>query len=157
MFGISSLRSRPPANSVAKPYLRLVESYRTPDESPGTAVIACLKASRSGNSELLRKAHRAARESGARLYAVFVDSLRTRFGRARVRALIDDAILASYLGAKIVWLESTDTVGELLQLARQSHVGPIFVSETNRLRSRGYSAAPSTPNCCAAAKASAST
>ena len=87
MFGISSSRSHLPATSVAKPYLRLVDK---PDESPGTAVIACLTASRSGNSELLRKAHRAARESGARLYAVFVDSLRTRFGRARVRALIDD-------------------------------------------------------------------
>ncbi len=91
-------------------------------------MIACLTTSRSGNGELLRKAHRAARENGAGFYAVFVDSPRSRIGMAEVRALIDDAILASYLGAKIVWLESTDTVGELLELARQSHVGRIFVS-----------------------------
>jgi K+-sensing histidine kinase KdpD len=130
MFGISSLRSRPATNPVASPYLQLVDRYRKPDQSPGTAMMACLTVSRPGNcnSELLRKAHRAARENGARFYAVFLDSPRARIGRAEVRTLIDDAVLASYLGAKIVWLESADTVGDLLELARQSHVGRIFVS-----------------------------
>ena len=46
----------------------------------------------------------------------------------RVRTLIDDAILATHLGAKIVWLDSSDLVGELLQFARQSRVGRIFVT-----------------------------
>jgi K+-sensing histidine kinase KdpD len=128
MFGISSSRSRSAANSVAKPYLRPVDSCRAPDESPGAAVMACLTASRPGNGELLRKAHRAAREKGDRLYAVFFDSPRARIGRAEVRTLIDDAVLASCFGAKIVWLESADTVSELLAVARRSHVGRIFVS-----------------------------
>jgi K+-sensing histidine kinase KdpD len=112
--------------SVCQPNLRLVTSD-TRDRA-NTAVMACLSASTSGNSELLRKASAAARENGGDFYAVMVDSPRHRFGNARVRALIDDAILASYLGAKVVWLESSDVVGALLQFARQSDIGRIFVA-----------------------------
>jgi K+-sensing histidine kinase KdpD len=90
--------------------------------------MACLTVCGHGNGDLLRKAQSAARESDGEFYAVMVDPARTRFGKAQVRTLIDDAILATYCGAKIVWLESSDVVGELLQLARRSHVGRIFVS-----------------------------
>jgi K+-sensing histidine kinase KdpD len=122
---------------VAQPHLRLVDNdrgnhvatiARTPDESPRIAVMAWLSAVGPGNGELLRKAQSAAREIDGEFYAVMVDPSRARFGKAQVRTLIDDAILASYCGAKIVWLESSDAVGELLELARKSHVGRIFVS-----------------------------
>jgi len=90
--------------------------------------MACLVASSPRNGELLRKAQVAAREHDGEFYAVLVDSPWVRFGKARVRALIDDAILASRLGAKIVWLESSGLVEALVQFARQSHVGRIFVT-----------------------------
>ena len=90
--------------------------------------MACLTLSSSGNSELLRKASAAAHENDGEFYAVLADSPRTRFGKGRVRTLIDDAILASYLGAKIVLLESFDVVGELLRFAQQSDIGRIFVA-----------------------------
>jgi len=90
--------------------------------------MACLTDSSSSNSELLRKAAAAARENDVEFYAVLADPPRNRFGNARVRTLIDDAILASYLGARIIWLESSDVVGELLQFARQSGIGRIFVA-----------------------------
>ena len=44
-----------------------------------------------------------------------------------LRSLVDDAVLASRLGAKILWLESPDAVGGLLQLANQFHIGRVFV------------------------------
>ncbi len=103
---------------------------QTPGESPKTAVMACLTARGSGNSELLRKASMAAREHGAEFYAVIANSPHTRFGKAQVRELIDDIILASYFGAKIVRLESPDVVGELLQLAPQSNVDRIFIARS---------------------------
>lgn len=90
--------------------------------------MACLSAHGFSNGELLCKASAAAREHDGQFYAVFVDSLRTRFGNADVQALVEDAILASYLGAKIVWLESSDVVGELLRFASQSRVGRVFVT-----------------------------
>jgi K+-sensing histidine kinase KdpD len=135
---LSSSRQLPVA-SVREPNLRLVSGNRAPDfastraleESAKTAVMACLSSRSSDNSELLRKAAAAARDGGGEFYAVMADSPSTRFGRVLVRRLIDNAILASELGAKIVRLESSDTVGELLKFARQSHVGRIFV-----LRSR---------------------
>ena len=57
-------------------------------------------------------------------------SIRTaaRFEKVQVRRLVDDAVLGSDLGAKIVWLDSSDVVGELLQFARQSDIGRIFVA-----------------------------
>jgi len=79
----------------------------------------------------LLKASAAARERGGEFYGVLVDSPQIRVGTMQVRTLVDDAILASYLGAKIVWLESSDTVGELLKFALQTRIGRIFV-----LRSR---------------------
>ena len=90
--------------------------------------MACLRAHGSSNGELLRRASAAAREYDGQLYTVFIDSPRTRFGNAEVQALIEDAILASYLGAKIVWLESSDMVGDLLRFASQSRVGRVFVA-----------------------------
>jgi len=90
--------------------------------------MACLVAGHSGNAELLRKASAAAREHNGELYAVVVDSHRSRFDKVEVRGLIDDAILGSELGAKIVWLDSSDVVGELLQVARQVRIGQIFVT-----------------------------
>jgi K+-sensing histidine kinase KdpD len=90
--------------------------------------MACLSARGSSNGELLRKASAAAREHDGQFYAVFVDSTRTRFGNAEVQALVEDAILASYLGARIVWLESSDVVGKLLRFASQSRIGRVFVS-----------------------------
>ena len=139
MSGIIPSQSRLRADSMAQPNLRLADGdrrnhlraiVRIPDESPKTAVMACLTACSSGNSELLRKASAAAREHGAEFYAVIVNSPHTRFGRAQVRELIDDIILAGYFGAKIVRLESSDVVGELLQLARQSNVGRIFITRS---------------------------
>lgn len=137
MCSIISFRSRSTADSIAQPNLRLAGNdrrnhlgaiVRTPDESPKTAVMACLTAGSSGNSELLRKASAAAREHGAEFYAVIANSPHTRFGKARVRKLIDDIILASYFGAKMIRLESSDVVGELLQLARKSNVGRLFIT-----------------------------
>lgn len=90
--------------------------------------MACLSARGSSNGELLRRASAVAREHDGQFYAVFVDSPRTRFGNAEVKALIEDVILASYLGARIVWLESSDMVGALLQFASQSRVGRVFVT-----------------------------
>lgn len=138
MAGVIPSRSRLRADSIGQPNLSLVASdrrnhlatVRTSERSPKTAVMACLTARSSGNSELLRKASEAARENDGEFYAVLVDSPLTRVGSARVRTLIDDAIMASYLGAKIVWLESSDPVGELLRFARQSRVGRIFVTRT---------------------------
>jgi K+-sensing histidine kinase KdpD len=40
---------------------------------------------------------------------------------------VDDAVLASRLGAKILWLDSPDMVGSLLRLANQFHIGRVFV------------------------------
>ena len=135
MSGINSSRLR--ADSMAQPNVRLVRSerrnhlqaiVRTPDESPKTAVMACLTVRSSGNSELLRRASAAAREHGADFYAVIVNSTHTRLGTAQVHELIDDIILASCFSAKIVHLESSDVVGALLRLARQSNVGRIFIA-----------------------------
>ncbi len=130
-------RSQLRTDSIAQPNLRLVEddsrnhiqaTARTLAQAPKTGVMACLTARSSGNNELLRRAHVAAREHGVEFYAVLVDSPHTRFGKAQVRTLTDDAILASDFGAKIVWLESSDVVGALLQFARQSHVSRIFIT-----------------------------
>ena len=44
-----------------------------------------------------------------------------------LRSLVDDAVLASRLGAKILWLDSPDEVGGLLQLANRFRIGRIFV------------------------------
>jgi K+-sensing histidine kinase KdpD len=90
--------------------------------------MACLVAGNSGNAELLRKASAAAREHNGELYAVLLDSDRTRFDKEQVRGLVDDAVLGKDLGAKIVWLDSSDVVGELLQVARQFRIGRIFVT-----------------------------
>src|SRR5271156_4169080 len=86
-----------PRDSIIDPSI-----YRSSEKSPRTAVMACLVAGNSGNAELLRKASAAAREHNGELYAVLDDSHRTRFDKVEVRGLIDDAILGSDLGAKIV-------------------------------------------------------
>ncbi len=136
MAGIIPSGSPLRTDSIAKPHLRLIGGDRiqaigrTPDESAKTAVMACLVARSSGNSELLRKASDAAREHGREFYAVIVDSPHTRFGKAEVRALIEDLILASFFDAKIVRLESSDMVGALLRFARQCNVGRIFVTRS---------------------------
>jgi K+-sensing histidine kinase KdpD len=126
MAAIIPSRSRSLSDSIAKPNLRLVTN--DPGHRARTAVMACLTASSSGNSGLLRKASAVARANDGEFYAVLTHSPRNRFGNTRVRTLIDDAILASYLGAKIIWLESSDVVGELLKFARQSGIGRIFVA-----------------------------
>jgi len=136
MSAITSSSSHSPAVSIRQPNLRLVPRdaishpsiYRSSEQSPRTAVMACLVVGNSGNAELLRKASAAAREHNGELYAVVVDSHRSRFDKVEVRGLIDDAILGSELGAKIVWLDSSDVVGELLQVARQVRIGQIFVT-----------------------------
>jgi K+-sensing histidine kinase KdpD len=134
MASIIPSRSRPRTDSIGQPNLRLVArdpSHRAIDllaQSSKTAVMACLTTLSSCNGELLRKASAVARENGGEFYAVLVDSPHNRFGNARVCTFIDDAILASYMGAKIIWLESSDVVGELLQFARQSGTGRIFVA-----------------------------
>ena len=69
---------------------------------------------------------------------VLLDPRRARFATAQVRKLVDDAILASYLGAKIVWLDSSDVVGAMLQFARQSQVGRIFVNRNRPARSLDF-------------------
>jgi K+-sensing histidine kinase KdpD len=132
MAAIVPFRSRSRTDSIAQPNLWLVTD--DPNHRAETAVMACLTASSSGNSELLRKAAVAARENHGEFYAVLVDSPRHRFGNARVRTVIDDAVLSSYLGAKIILLESSDVVGELLQLARQSGIGRIFVARSQPAR-----------------------
>src|SRR5208283_5670661 len=99
---------------IRQPNLRLVprdSTSRSSEQSARTAVIACLVAGSSGNAELLRKASEAAREHNGELYAVVVDSHRTRFDKAQVHGLVDDAILGNELGAKIVWLDSSDEIG----------------------------------------------
>ena len=134
MSAITSSSSR--AASIRQPNLRLVPRapiidpsiYRQTEQSTRTAVMACLVAGNPGNTELLRKASAAAREHNGELYAVVVDSHRTRFDKVQVRGLVDDAVLGKDLGAKIVWLDSSDVVGELLQFARQFRIGRIFVT-----------------------------
>jgi K+-sensing histidine kinase KdpD len=136
MASVIPFKSPLRADSSHQPNLRLVANEhgdrlaiaRTEKQLPRTAVIACLSARGSSNGELLRRASAAAREHDGQFYAVFVDSPRTRFGSAEVQALVEDAILASYLGARIVWLESSDIVGALLQFASQSRVGRVFVT-----------------------------
>jgi K+-sensing histidine kinase KdpD len=138
MSAIIPFSSRLQADSIAPPNPGLVGSecrthphiVRALDESPNNAVMACLTASDSDHRELLRKARVAAREHSSEFYAVIVDSPKTRFGKAQIRTLIDYAILASCFGAKIVWLDSSDVVGALLQFARQSNVGRIFINRT---------------------------
>src|ERR1700741_4088699 len=80
------------ADSFFQPNLRLVANEkgtlaiaRAEKQLPRTAVMACLSAHGSGNGELLRKASAAAREHDGQIYAVFVDSPRTRFGNAEVQ------------------------------------------------------------------------
>lgn len=134
MSAITSPSSR--AVSIHQPNLRLVPRnaisqpsiYPSSEQSTRTAVIACLVAGNSGNAELLRKASAAAREHNGELYAVLDDSHRTLFDKPQVRSLIDDAVFGKDLGAKIVWLDSSDVVGELLKFARQFRVGRIFVT-----------------------------
>ena len=136
MASIIAPRLRSHADSVGQPYLRLVSSSglndllvsRPSEQSAKTAVLACLTGRSPDNNILLDKASAAAHAGDGEFYAVLVDSPRTRFGRAQVRNLIEDAILAKSLGAKIVWLKSSDAVGELLQFARKSRVGMIFVT-----------------------------
>lgn len=124
MSAITSSSSR--AVQIRQPNLRLVS--RDPIVDLRTAVMACLVAGNSGNAEVLRKASAAAREHNGELYAVVVDSHRTRFDREQVRGLVDDAVLGKDLDAKVVWLDSSDVVGELLQFARQFRIGRIFVT-----------------------------
>jgi K+-sensing histidine kinase KdpD len=88
-------------------------------------VLACLSPG-SGNSKLLCKASAAARARDAEFYAVMV-GLGTRFGRREICSLIDDAVLASQLGAKILRLDEDDEVDGLLQLADKFRIGRIFV------------------------------
>jgi K+-sensing histidine kinase KdpD len=129
MSAISSSISN--AVSIRQPNLRLIPrdlTSRSSEQSARTAVMACLVAGSSGNTQLLHKASQAAREHNDELYAVVVDSHRTRFDKEQVRGLIDDTVLGKDLGAKIVWLDSSDVVGELLQFARQSRIGRIFVT-----------------------------
>src|SRR5271154_880052 len=114
-----------PRDSIIDPSI-----YRSSEKSPRTAVMACLVAGNSGNAGLLRKASAAAREHNSDLYAVVLDSHRTRFDKVQVRRLVEDAILGNELGAKIVWLDSSDVVGELLQVARQFRIGRIFVTRS---------------------------
>jgi K+-sensing histidine kinase KdpD len=136
MSAITSSSSHSPAVSIRQPNLRLVPRdpivdlsiYRSSEKSTRTAVMACLVAGNSGNAALLRKASEAAREHNGELYAIVVDSQRTRFDKVQVRGLVDDAVLGRDLGAKIVWLDSSDVVGELLQFARQLRIGRIFVT-----------------------------
>jgi K+-sensing histidine kinase KdpD len=139
MASVIASRSRSLIDSIGQPNLRLVKSdpgrvLDLPAQSPKTAVMACIIAGNVGNSDLLRKASVAARESNGEFYAVLVDSPRDRLRTAGVRALIDDAILASYLGARIIWLESSDVVGELLRFAQQSDIGRIFVARNRPTR-----------------------
>jgi len=138
MSAITSSSSPTRAVPLRQPNLRLVPRepiidpsiYRSSEKSTGTAVMACLVAGNSGNAELLRKASEAACEHNGELYAVVLDSHRTRFDKAQVHGLVDDAILGNELGAKIVWLDSSDVVGELLQVARQFRIGRIFVTRS---------------------------
>jgi K+-sensing histidine kinase KdpD len=126
MASIIPSRSRSFTDSIAKPNLRLITN--DPDHRAKTAVMACLTASSVSNGELLRQASAAARANDGEFYAVLAKPPRYRFGNGRFRTLINDAILASYLGARIIWLESSDVVGELLKFARQSGIGRIFVA-----------------------------
>lgn len=127
MASIVISRSRSRADSVGQRDLRLVSSgglndlvvTRASEQSAKTAVIACLIGRDPDNSELLHKASAAARERDGEFYIVLADSPRTRFGKAQVRALIEVALLASTLGAKVVWLESSDRVRDLVKLTRQ--------------------------------------
>jgi K+-sensing histidine kinase KdpD len=90
--------------------------------------MACLSASSSRNGEMLRKAQAASRVDGGKFYAVVVDSPWALSGKPGVRRLLDAAVLAKRLGAKIMWLESSDAAGALLQFARQAGVGRVFVT-----------------------------
>ena len=128
MASVISLRRAQPSPEVA-PY-DWTNRGRTPARSPKTGVIACLTARSSSNADLLRKAQRAARENDGEFYAVLIDSPRSRLGKVRADALLDDVILASYFGAKIVWFKSSDAVGELIQFARKTQAGRVFVSRS---------------------------
>jgi K+-sensing histidine kinase KdpD len=143
MAGIFPFKSSSQPASISQPSLRLIAGgrgnqadaiVRAPARFTNTAVLACLTAANAGNGELLLKAHAAAREHRDRFYAAFVDSPRSRLGNAERRTLIEDAVLAGYLGAKIVWLDSSDMVGELIQVARQSGVGRIFIARARPRR-----------------------
>ena len=109
--------------------------------------MACLVAGNSGNAELLRKASEAACKNNSELYAVMVDSRRTLFDKEQVRGLIDDAVLGRDLGAKIVWLDSSDVVGELLKFARQFRIGRIFVTRNRPTLFSRLSGRAVTPTC----------
>lgn len=135
MSGIISSSSPSCADSIRRPNLRLVRGGHAPEaatrasqESAKTGVIACLTADSRANKEVLLKASAAALERDGKLYAVLMDSPRIRFKRSQVRTLVDAAIFAGSLGAKIVWLDSSDLVGEMLRFARQSRVDRIFVA-----------------------------
>ena len=134
MAGIITSRSRLCAGTTGHRNLRLVASdcgsplaiAGTSEQSPKTAVMACLTARSSRSNELLRRASAAAREDNGEFYALMVNS-RTRFGKVELRSLVNDAVFASHLGAKMLWLDSPDVVGSLLRLAHQLRVGRIFV------------------------------
>ena len=131
MASVISFRPDLRTDSVAQRTLRIFGSEPVNNlQAPKPAVMAFLTANGSVNNELLNKAHRAAHEYGGEFFAVLVDPRRSRFVKAQVRTLVDEAVLASYLGAKIIWLESSDVVGELLRRARESNVGRIFVARS---------------------------
>jgi K+-sensing histidine kinase KdpD len=127
-------------DSIRRPSLTLVSNNHgvdeaatgTSQESAKTGVIGCLTAGSSFNNELVRKASAAALERDGEFYAVILDSPRTRFNRSQVRSLIDAAVFASSLGAKIVWPDSSDPAGEVLQFARRSRVGQMFVARNRQ-------------------------
>ena len=114
-------------------------AWRTSQSAAKTAVIACLTGGSCDNGKVLHKASAAARERDGEFYAVLIDSPRTRFGKAQVRTLIEDAILARSLGAKIVWFDTSDLVGELLQFAQKARIGKIFVSRGRQTLFSGLS------------------
>src|SRR5579862_7283268 len=86
MAAISPSGPRSHADSTAWPNLRLVTNG--PSHRARPAVMACVAAGAPGNSEVLRQASAAARESDCEFYAVLADPPRMRFANARVRALI---------------------------------------------------------------------
>lgn len=132
MAAIITSRSISRAYPIAQRRLRLIAgatqraSDPASEQSPKTAVLACLTAGASGNIELLRMASAAAHEHDNEFYAV-IGSSRARFRKMELRALVEDAVLASRLGAKILWLDSSEVVDGLLRLADQFRVGRIFI------------------------------
>ncbi len=93
------------------------------------AVMVCLSTDISRFEALMRKGVEAAKELGACLYLVHVETLSESFrggAKERLRELLEHA-LAAHEGAEAIWLRAREPVAAMLEFARGAGVDRIII------------------------------